>query len=106
MSLPPTTSVGSVAKSLAALGSPAAASCAVLVTPGNAAGDTATTSVNAALSPAAIAPAKLALTRLPLALTIQPLPEPDTNASPAGSVSATATGPGNVPPPMLVTTSV
>src|SRR5438552_2999515 len=55
------TEVGSESASLAGSGSPAAATVAELVTAGSAAGATAVTSVKVALSPAAIAPANVAV---------------------------------------------
>ncbi len=77
-----------------------------MVTLGNAAASTATVSVNAALSPAAMAFGNVAVTTWPEFEKLHGALAPPTNVSPAGSVSRTVTGPTDATPPPLVTTIV
>ena len=62
---------------------------AAFVTPGAAGASTETVMLKLAESPAASALAVVAVTIPALSLTVQPVPEPDTNAVPVGSVSST-----------------
>ncbi len=61
------------------------------------------TSVKNVESPAAIGPAFVAVTTWPALPTVQPVPVPLTNASPAGSVSRTVIVPEVAWPPTLIT---
>src|SRR5438477_590246 len=105
--------VGSTARSSLGSKSPAVATLAVLTTLGPATGSTATSRVKPALSSAAIAPAKVAVTIAPAGLTFQtmplaaealhPAPAADTKLRPLGSVSVTVVTPIVAPLPRLVT---
>ena len=98
--------VGSRSRSLAASMSKAVLAVAALVTEGNAVGATAAVSVNRLESPAARLPANVAVTTCPELAKDQPAPAAPTNASPAGSVSATVVAPTVAAVPALRTTSV
>ena len=79
---------------------------AAFVTDGNAAGATATVSVNLELSPAAIAPDCVAVTIAPLCANVQPAPAPETKLIPDGSVSVTVVAPTVAAVPVFCTTNV
>jgi hypothetical protein len=101
----PITVAASASASFEGSRSPAIDTVAEFVTLGNAAEPTATVTRKRALSPAAIAPACVAVTIPPAAEMLQPTPTPLTNVSPAGSVSRTVTAPVVTAVPMFVTTS-
>src|SRR5438093_4856262 len=102
----PPTAVTSEAVLLAAYGSPAVLTVAVLVTLGTAAGPTFTDRSNLRLSPATIGPACVAVTVPPAEAKLHPAPVPETKLRPAGSGSVTTVGPVVGVVPTLVTTSV
>ena len=91
---------------MAATASPAVVAVAALVTDGMAPGPGTTVSVQRLESPAAMLPAKVAVTIAPAVAKDQPAPAALTNASPAGSVSRTVVAPDVAPVPALRTTIV
>ena len=58
------------------------------------------------LAPGAIDATWIAVTTCPVTLKLHPLPEPDTNVSPAGKVSLTVVAPVVGALPMLLTVKV
>src|SRR5206468_978144 len=86
--------------------SPPPASVARLTTPGTAAAPRLTTSPKLVLSPTAIGSLVVAVTTGPEVENDQPPPTPETNPTPAGSVSVTVSAPTDGPLLTLVTTKV
>src|SRR5215470_417588 len=100
------TVVRSDAVLLAALLSPLVETLAVLVTEGTAAAATLTVRVIVLLPFAPMGPAFVQVTTCTAAVQLHPVPTPDTNPNPAGSVSETVIAPVVGPVPLLVTVRV
>jgi hypothetical protein len=83
------TMVGFEARSPDGSLSPGVLTVAKFVTPGTAASPTATVTSNDELAPTPIEPGRMAVTICPFTLKLQPVPVPETNVIPGGSVSST-----------------
>jgi hypothetical protein len=96
------TVVGSDAVLLAAFVSPGVETVAEFVTPGAAAHPTATVSVNEVIAPGESGPPFVAVTVWPTCEKPHPEPLPETNESPAGSVSVTVRLPAEADPTFVI----